>query len=114
MSDQFPREEGWRPVQFNAIWTEQTPNGTEIVFAFRSGTDPYLVLMRTAGPLYGFERDCGDGQHEYAFEQRTQFLHDPPYGHTVSRMSIIHGDELAAKLAEVQRHIQNEGTDPGA
>jgi hypothetical protein len=114
MTDQFPREDGWRPVRFNAIWTEQTPNGTEIVFAFRSGTDPYLVLMRTAGPLYGFERDCGDGQHEYAFEQRTQLLHGEHGARTVSRMSIIHGDELAAKLAEVQRQIESDGTDDDA
>lgn len=114
-SEKFPAEDGWRAVRIDAIWTEEGANGTELVVATRAPgyptDDPFIVLVRTAGPLYGWQRELGDGEYEYGIEQRTELLHDPKYGSsTVSRLSIIHGSELAAKLLKLRQDCDFEET----
>ena len=108
MADEFPREDGWRPTLITAVWTEEGANGTELVVASRQPGEPFHVLVRTAGPLTAFMREGPYGTYEYAIQQRTELL-PGEFGSTVARMSIVHGDKLAAMILQLDKDDTDEG-----
>lgn len=105
MTDEFPREDGWRPAAITAVWTEEGANGTEFVVASRHPGEPFHVLVRTAGPLAAFMREGPYGTYEYAILQRTHLL-PSDFRSTVARMSIVHGAELAAMILQLDKTRQ--------
>ncbi len=109
MTETFPREDGWRPTLITAVWTEEGANGTELVVASRQSGEPFHVLVRTAGPLTAFMREGPYGTYEYAIQQRTELLPTEFGGSTVSRMSIVHGDQLAAMILQLDKEDTDEG-----
>lgn len=108
-STEFPRAEGWRPTLVTAVWTEEGANGTELVVASRQPGEPFHVLVRTAGPLTAFMREGPHGTYEYGILQRTELLHDSDTQiNSVSRMSIVHGDKLAAMILQLDKDDTDE------
>lgn len=107
MADEFSPQDGWRPTLITAVWTEEGANGTELVVASRQPGEPFHVLVHTAGPLYAFMREGPHGTYEYAIQQRTELL-PGEFGSTVSRMSIVHGDQLAAMILQLDKDDTDE------